>query len=227
VPLILYAVMAGGLGDITKIKGFPTDSITTWSWTILFALGAMMLLSTSGTAIATDIEHGFISRLALTPLRGIALVLSQLVGVLALALLQAGVFVGVGFAAGGRFKAGVLGVLVCVGLYLVAAVAFGALGLLIGLMTGSPAAVAGIAPVTAVFLFLSSMSFPRNLIETDWFRHVATVNPLSYLVEGYRSLMIFGWDKQAIALGFCVAGGLLIISVALCAFTLRRRIVAR
>ena len=119
-PLILYAVMAGGLGDITKIKGFPTDSITTWAWTILFAQGAMMLISTTGTAIATDIEHGFISRLALTPLRGIALILAQLVGVPMLALLQSVVFLGVGLLSGARFKAGIPGALACVALYLVA-----------------------------------------------------------------------------------------------------------
>ena len=101
---------------------------------------------------------------------------------------------------------------------------FGGLGLLIGLWTGSPAAVAGLAPVTAVFLFLSSMSFPRNLIETDWFRTLATVNPLSYLVEGYRSLMIFGWDRQALALGFLVAGSLAVLSVIASALMLRRRI---
>ena len=38
------------------------------------------------------------------------------------------------------------------------------------------------------------MSLPRNLIEIDWFRTVATWNPISYLVEGLRSLVITGWD---------------------------------
>jgi ABC-2 type transport system permease protein len=53
-----------------------------------------------------------------------------------------------------------------------------------------------------VFLFLSSMSMPRNLIQTDWFRTIATYNPVSYLVEGVRSLIVFGWDGEALALGF-------------------------
>ena len=40
------------------------------------------------------------------------------------------------------------------------------------------------------------MNLPRNLIETDWFRIVATFNPISYLIEGIRSLIIVGWDAR-------------------------------
>ena len=56
-----------------------------------------------------------------------------------------------------------------------------------------------------MFLFLSSSSLPRNLIEQDWFRTIATYNPVSYLFEGLRSLVIFGWDGEALALGFGIA----------------------
>ena len=45
------------------------------------------------------------------------------------------------------------------------------------------------------------MSLPRDLIEQDWFRTVATYNPVSYLFEGVRSLIITGWDARALALG--------------------------
>ena len=46
--------------------------------------------------------------------------------------------------------------------------------------------------------FLSSMNLPRDLIEVDWFRTVATWNPISYLIEGLRSLVITGWDGTAL-----------------------------
>ena len=52
----------------------------------------------------------------------------------------------------------------------------------------------GVFPLFFVFLFLSSSSLPRDLIEQDWFRTIATYNPVSYLFEGLRSLIIFGWD---------------------------------
>ena len=49
-------------------------------------------------------------------------------------------------------------------------------------------------PLFFVAFFLSSMNMPRNLIESEWFRWIATVNPVSYLIEGLRSLAIWGWD---------------------------------
>ena len=43
------------------------------------------------------------------------------------------------------------------------------------------------------------MNLPRNLIEVGWFRDLATINPVSYMIEALRSLVIEGWDVQALA----------------------------
>jgi ABC-2 type transport system permease protein len=55
------------------------------------------------------------------------------------------------------------------------------------------------------------MHAPRNLIGVEWFRIAATLNPVSYMIEAVRSLIITGWDWQALALGF---GFVIIIGVA-------------
>ena len=49
------------------------------------------------------------------------------------------------------------------------------------------------------------MNTPRNLIAVDWFRFLASINPVSYLIECVRSLIITGWDAEALALGFGIA----------------------
>ena len=72
-----------------------------------------------------------------------------------------------------------------------------------------------IFPLLFVTVFLSSSSLPRNLIKTAWFRDVATYNPISYLLEALRSLVITGWDARALALGFGFTLALLVIAVAL------------
>jgi ABC-2 type transport system permease protein len=71
---------------------------------------------------------------------------------------------------------------------------------------------------------MSSMNLPRNLIEIEWFRTVATANPVSYLIEGLRSLIITGWDAQALALGFGLAGGLAVLGLAAASVALRGRL---
>lgn len=227
IPLLLYAIVAGGLGDVTKVEGFPTDSITTFALAIPFVLGPLMIITNTGQAVATDIEHGFISRLAMTPMHGVSLLGAQLAGGLVVGLVQIVIFLGVGFAAGANVEAGVGGVAVIVVMFLLTVLSFGAFGIFLALWTGSGQAVQAIAPVTAVFLFLSSMAFPRNLIETNWFKTLATINPMSYLVEGFRSLLITGWDGQAIALGVAVACGVFLLSVLASMRALRTRLVAR
>ncbi len=73
-------------------------------------------------------------------------------------------------------------------------------------------------------LFLSSSSLPRNLISITWFRDIATYNPVSYLIEGLRSLVITGWDGQALALGFGFAAALLVICVTLSQRAMKTRL---
>ena len=82
----------------------------------------------------------------------------------------------------------------------------------------------GLFPAFFVFLFLSSANIPRNLIETDWFRWVATVNPVSYLIEAIRALVIKGWAWETIGLGFAVSIGLSIVGFALATHALWRRL---
>ena len=94
-----------------------------------------------------------------------------------------------------------------VALSLLISLGFGCIGAFVALRTGSGEAVQGLFPLFFAALFLSSMALPRNLIETDWFRTVATWNPVSYMLEAIRSLLIVGWDGEALALGFACAGG--------------------
>ena len=64
-----------------------------------------------------------------------------------------------------------------------------------------------------MLLFLSSGALPRDLIANDWFQTVATINPVSYLIEAFRSLFITGWDGEALALGFGIALGMLALGL--------------
>ena len=81
----------------------------------------------------------------------------------------------------------------------------------------------GLFPAFFVFLFISSMNIPRNLMEITWFRDVATANPVSYLLECVRSLIITGWDGEALGLGFGIAAGIGAVSLALASWALKVR----
>jgi len=207
-PLFLMAVNASGLAAATKLPGFPTDNYLSFTLSVCFMQGALFAATTAGAELATDIETGFLNRLAMTPLRGVAVLVGQLAGAVLVSLLASIVYLAVGLAAGADLEAGPGGVLVLLALATLIGVAFGAVGLWMALATGSAEAVQGLFPLMFVVFFLSSINLPRNLIETDWFRAIATYNPVSYLIEGIRSLVITGWDSEALLLGFGMAIGL-------------------
>jgi ABC-2 type transport system permease protein len=212
-PLILFAINGSALGAATRIPGFPTTSYRDFALALPFIQGALFVAVSSGIDLARDIETGFFNRLALTPLRGSALLVGQLGGSLVVACIQSVVYLLVGIATGVAIVTGVAGALVLLVLSIVIAFGFASLGALLALRFGSGEAVQGIFPLLFVSVFLSSSSLPRNLIKVDWFREVATYNPVSYLIEGVRSLIITGWDGRALALGFGFA--LLLVAVTL------------
>ena len=102
--------------------------------------------------------------------------------------------------------------------------AFGAFGCAAALRTGSGEAVQSLFPLFFVFIFLSSSSLPRNLLRTGWFHAVANVNPISYLIEAFRSLYIYGWDATALWRGFAVVIGLTILALLAIGGALRTRL---
>jgi ABC-2 type transport system permease protein len=224
-PLFLLAVNSGGLKDATNLPGFPTDSYLTFALAVPFMQGALFSVMNSGTDLARDIETGFLNRLALTPLRGAALLSGLLAGALVLGLIQAATYLIVGLLAGAELVTGFPGALVIVALSVSITVAFGTLGLFVALRSGTGEAVQSLFPVFFVFLFISSMALPLDLLETDWFHAIASANPVSYLLGAFRSLLIEGWDLGALALGFGIAATILAVGMFAASAALKTRLV--
>jgi ABC-2 type transport system permease protein len=222
-PLILLDVNSSGLSAATRIPDFPSDSYLSFALAVPFVQGALFAANSAGTNIALDIESGFLSRLSLTPLTRGGLLTGQLAGVVALGFAQAVVYLAVGLAAGAGFAAGPLGVPVLLALSVLITLGFGTIGAFAALRTGSGEAVQGLFPLLFVLLFLSSNALPRNLIEQDWFRTIATYNPVSYLLEAIRSLLITGWDGEALALGFGCALAILALGLTFASLGLKDR----
>ena len=224
-PLVLVAVASGGLDAATSLPAFPSASYLDFIIAVPFIQGPLFAMINAGSAMARDVETGFLKRLAMTPMQRAALLIGQLAGVMTVALLSALVYLAVGFAFGMHFEAGALGIPALLALSLLIALAFASLGALVGLRSGSGEAVQGFFPLFFVLLFLSSMSLPRPLIEQDWFRFIATYNPVSYMIEGVRSFIITGWDAEALALGFGITILGAVAAIAAASSALRTRLV--
>jgi ABC-2 type transport system permease protein len=224
-PMMFFSINAYGLDAAASIPGFPADSYLDFAFAFPLIQASLFGAITAGADLARDIETGFFDRLSLTPMRPVALLVGMLAGIVALGLLQGVVFLALGTLMGVDVRSGFPGMLVIVALMVLVALGFGGIGAILALRTGSVEAVESAFPLFFVSIFMSSINLPRDLIEADWFRFVATVNPISYLVEGIRSLVISGWDAQALALGFACAAGIVVVALAGAAASLRTRAV--
>ena len=223
-PMMFFSINASGLDAASRLPGFPADSYLDFAFAFPLIQASLFGAITAGSDLARDIEQGFFDRLSLTPMRPAALLTGMLAGVVALGLIQGVVFLIFGLIMGVNVSSGFPGMVVIVALTILVALGFGGLGAILALRTGSVEAVESAFPLFFVAIFMSSINLPRNLIEQDWFRFIATVNPISYLVEGIRSLVITGWDAQALLLGFGFAAAIVVLAIGGAAASMRTRV---
>jgi len=223
-PMMFFAINANGLDAASRIPGFPADSYLDFAFAFPLIQASLFGAVTAGSDLARDIESGFFDRLSLTPMRPVALLGGMLAGVVALGLLQGVVFLAVGTLMGVDVSSGFLGMVVIVLLTVLVALGFGGIGAILAIRTGSVEAVESAFPLFFVAIFMSSINLPRDLIEQDWFRFIATINPISYLVEGIRSLVITGWDARALSLGFGFALAIVVVAIGGAAASLKTRV---
>jgi ABC-2 type transport system permease protein len=224
-PLMLFAINGSGLSAATRIHGFPPVSYRSFVLAVTFIQGALFVAVSAGTDLARDIESGFFNRLALTPLSGAGLLAGQLGGSVVVACIQSLIYLSVGIISGVGIATGFAGALVLLALSILIAFGFAGLGAMLALRFGTGEAVQGFFPLMFVTVFLSSSNLPRNLITVPWFHEVATYNPVSYMIEGLRSLIITGWDGQALALGFGFALLLSTLTLSFASAAMKNRLV--
>ena len=83
-PLFFLFVVSSGLNSAASLPGFPADSYVDFMFAIPFVHGALFTALNSAIELGRDIDTGFLNRLALTPARGIAIMLGNLAGGVAL-----------------------------------------------------------------------------------------------------------------------------------------------
>ena len=130
----------------------------------------------------------------------------------------------VGFIVGVRFETGPLGVLVFILLAALWSLAFTGFGYAIALKTGNPAAVNSSFLLFFPFLFLTTSYVPRDAAVAAGSTPSPTWNPVTYLLEGLRSLIIDGWEWDDLGealLAIAIVGA---VSMSLCFAALRGRI---
>ncbi len=100
--------------------------------------------------------------------------------------------------------------------------AFAGFGYAIALKTGNPAAVNSSFLLFFPFLFMTSSYVPRAQL-SGWLGSIATWNPVTYVLEGLRSLVTQGWQWDSLIKAVLAIIAVGLVSMSLCLAALRGR----
>lgn len=191
-----------------------------------FQMPTAILLGVTGVsrapALVLDVQDGYLDRLLMTPIRRLAILLGHMVADVTVAAALTIPILLLGFILGVRFETGVLGLLAFIAVAAMWSLAFAGFGYAIALKTGNPAAVNSSFLLFFPFLFLTSSYVPRSEL-SGWLDTVAGLNPVTYVLEGLRSLVSVGWDWTALGQALLAIVLLGVVSMSLCFSALRGR----
>jgi ABC-2 type transport system permease protein len=193
-----------------------------------FEMATAILLGVTGVsrapALVLDVQTQYLDRLLLTPVRRTAILIGHMTADVAVAAALTIPILALGIGLGVRFQGGVLGAVMFIVLASLWSLAFAGFGYAIALKTGNPAAVNSMFLLFFPFLFLTSSYVPRSQL-SGWLNTVAGFNPVTYLLDGLRSLVLgnsWQWAQLGQALAAIAVVGL--ISMTLCFAALRGRV---
>jgi len=214
IPLFFLVVNVGQAGRI-----FPSGStrfLEGQSYGAFQLPSALLLASSFGSAalwLVEDIEGGYFDKLRAAPVPRSAIVLGRLTAEAAKSMGISAVLVLAALPFGISLASGVIGFFLLLLLAASWSVVFSGFVQLIALKTRSAAATQSGSLVFFPLLFLTPNFVPRSLL-TRPMEIAATFNPVTYIMEAIRSLILedFAWAK--IGRGFAViavAGGIMLI----------------
>lgn len=221
IPLFFYIVTVGAIGDVAQ-QAFGVSDYKGFQLPVALLQGAAGVASGAGLAMTQDMQSGYFEKLLLTSTARSSIVMGRMFSdgikamVLAVAIVILGLVTGAGFDTG---VSGMALLVVATGMF---ALAYSGIGMAIAIKTGSPQAAQAGFIIFFPLLFLAPTFAPTDVF-APWLAAVAAVNPVTYILEGMRSLIVGGWDAAAVIKGFAAIAGIAAFTFTLTGMAMRGR----
>jgi ABC-2 type transport system permease protein len=215
IPLFFLAV---NVGQAARIFPSTSTEFLHGQGYGAFQLPVSLLLAASfGTAalfLVEEIEGGYFDKLRSAPIPRTAIVAGRLIAELVKGVLIASAVVVLGMIFGITIASGPLGFVLLVLLTALWGVVFVGFMQIVAIKTRSAAATNSASLVFFPLLFLTPNFVPRELL-TRPMEIAATLNPVTYVMEALRSLILEDLAWGTILPGFAVVFGLGVVMLAL------------
>jgi ABC-2 type transport system permease protein len=215
IPIFFLVVNTGQAADI--FPSASTDFLKGQGYGAFQLPTTLLLAASFGTAalfLVEEIEGGYFDKLRATPIPRSAIVMGRLLAEAVKGVLIASVIVLISLPFGISVASGPLGFVLLVLLTALWGVVFTGFMQLIALKTRSAAATNSASLIFFPLLFLTPNFVPRDLL-TEPMEVAATLNPVTYLMEALRSLILddLAWSDILPGFGVVAVMGSLMLAL--------------
>ena len=180
--LIFRYVFGGAIG----LPGFPFAYVN-FLVPGFITTGVLFTGMGAATAVAEDLEQGFIDRLRSLPIPRTSVLAGRALADTAMATWSAAISAVVAFAVGFRIHGTAVQALEAFGLLVLFAFVFEWLFVLLGMLAGNAQAAQGMALLVFPFTFISSAFVPVDSMP-GWMQAIGNHQPITFMVDAVRAL---------------------------------------
>lgn len=213
-PIFFFAVNSLSLSALSRVPGFPDVSYKDFIAPVALFTAIFFSAGNAGIELVQDIQSGYFKKLIIMPINRLAIVLAKLTEIAVQALGQGIVMLILLLVWGVKIQSGALGVLTIFAILVIFAMAWSCIGMISALRTQNARLVQSLFILVFPLLYLTTSQSPRELLPTT-FARVTDFNPVTYIIEGIRVLVLDGWGSPDIVYAFLAAGGMFVVFVAL------------
>lgn len=176
----------------------------------------------AGQNLVRDIESGYFDKLLLTPINRSALLLGQIIAGAFVLTLQTVIIIGIGLLMGLNSETGIGGLFAVLGFALLLGIGFAGFSVGVALRSGNAAATQSAGFLFFPLTFLTATFVPVELL-SGWLKTVAQVNPITYILDAMRGVLLTGWNGEELMIGLLACAILGIIPFLFALTSLRAR----
>jgi ABC-2 type transport system permease protein len=214
----LWLVVFGQV--MSRIRGVPTGRLSYLDFVApgILAQSVLFIAIFYGVSAIRERDLGVLNKYMVSPISRTALVLGKAISAGARALSQAAIVYVLALLMHIHAVLGPLNVAGVLALVVLGSAVFSTLSLMIACLVKSHERIMGMGQVMTMPLFFASNAIYPIALMPVWLQSIASVNPLTYEVDGLRALMVRG-GTSALGLGldFAVLIGFVAVLVAIVA----------
>ncbi len=222
-PFFFFIVNSAGFHQLVNLPGFTASSYLAFYAPVALLMAVFFTSGDAGFELMLDITSGYFEKLLLTPIPRLAILLPRIVAMGLRACIQAALILILLLLFGAPFHGGFVGGALLFGLIMLFAMGWSGIGLTLAALTKNPRILQSTFILIFPLTFITTAQLPKELL-SGWYKIAVSINPITFVLEGVRSIMNSGVSAQPIINAYLVVFGLIAVTMTTSIWAFRKTI---